>query len=373
MPKTSGTPVMIASGSNSPSGIATDGANVYWSEFVNPGTIRKVSVNGGTVTVLGHNANNIGVAIDPTSTNVYWGEDVLIDAGKIDFAPTAGGPTTSLVTGRNNIWDVATDGASVFWVENSSSGIVGQVAVGGGAPAILANNLAGPVALALDESNVYWIENAGATSAGTLNALPKLPTVQVTVGTNPSGLTFQVDGTNYPGQQTFTWLQGSSHSIGTTGIQGQGTGVQLLWSNWSDGGQQSHMVVPEFNSSYTANFSSQYYLTTSASQGGAISPPSGWYNAGTTALVSATPSNGYYFVGFSGSLTGTAVPQSVLMNAPLSISATFSAVAPGSSRSDLASKRGNRHLDDADTGLGSRELAPHRTTYTWAPHLHHPS
>ena len=285
MPKTGGTPVTIATGTNSPSGITTDGINVYWSEFSSPGAVRKVSVNGGTPTVLGTNVNNIGVAIDPASANVYWGENVFLNAGKIDLAPTSGGTTASLVTGLNNVWDVAADGTSVFWVEDRTGGVVGQVALSGGNPTILASNLAEPVALAVDAVNVYWIErNGGGAATGTLKAVPKIPTVRVTIGTSPPGLAFQADGVTYNTQQTFVWLQGSSHTVATTATQPQGSGVQSVWTGWSDGGQQSHSVTPTFNTAYIASFGTQFFLTTSATQGGTILPPSGWFGSGSISL-----------------------------------------------------------------------------------------
>jgi hypothetical protein len=61
--------------------------------------------------------------------------------------------------------------------------------------------------------------------------------VSVTVQGNPSGVSFTVDGTTYTTGVTFTWVSGSSHPISTTSPQGGGTGVQYLWSNWSDAGR----------------------------------------------------------------------------------------------------------------------------------------
>src|SRR5581483_12313126 len=67
MPKSGGSITTLATGSNMPGGIKTDGVNVYWSEFSSPGAIRHVSVNGGPITVIGNNVNNIGLALDPSS------------------------------------------------------------------------------------------------------------------------------------------------------------------------------------------------------------------------------------------------------------------------------------------------------------------
>ena len=58
--------------------------------------------------------------------------------------------------------------------------------------------------------------------------------VNVTVQTNLAGLSFSVDGTIYTATQTFSWQPGSSHTIATTSPQNGATGVQYLWSKWSD-------------------------------------------------------------------------------------------------------------------------------------------
>src|SRR6476659_7836472 len=96
--------------------------------------------------------------------------------------------------------------------------------------------------------------------------------VQVTVQTNPTGLSFAVDGTPYTAAQTFSWQPGSSHTIATTSPQGGGTGVQYLLTNWSGAGTISHPVAPTTNNMYTANFSTQYYLTMSHGTGGTVTP-----------------------------------------------------------------------------------------------------
>ena len=92
--------------------------------------------------------------------------------------------------------------------------------------------------------------------------------VQVTVQTNLAGLSFAVDGTTYTSAQTFSWTPGSSHTIATTSPQSGGAGVQYVWSGWSDGGAISHSVAPTTNKTYTATFTTQYYLTMSAGTGG---------------------------------------------------------------------------------------------------------
>ena len=160
--------------------------------------------------------------------------------------------------------------------------------------------------------------------------------IQVTVQTSPAGRSFTVDGTTYFGSQTFTWAQGSSHTIGTTSPQDGGAGTQYVWNGWSDGGAIIHTVAPSSDTTYTASFNTQYFLTMSAGAGGTVSPSSGWFNSGQVVSISAAPHSGFAFSGWSGSgagsFTGTSNPASVTMNGPISETASFT----GSPRQNVA-------------------------------------
>jgi hypothetical protein len=151
-------------------------------------------------------------------------------------------------------------------------------------------------------------------------------TVQHVITTAPAGLSLTVDSAPCTAPCTFQWTPGTNHTIATTTPQPGGTGTQYVFASWSDGGAISHSITASSSpATYTANFTTQYYLTTAASPpaGGTISPASGWYNNGTVVSVSATANSGYQFTGFSGALTGTTTPQNLTMNAPKSVTAGF--------------------------------------------------
>jgi len=153
-------------------------------------------------------------------------------------------------------------------------------------------------------------------------------TVAVTVNTNPTGRSFTVDGTSYSSPQTFNWEPGSQHTISTTSPQAGTTGTQYVWANWSDGGAISHTITtPASATAYTANFTTQYQLTMNASAGGTVSPASGFYNAGQSVEITATPNSGAIFTGWtgsgSGSYSGANNPASVTMNEPITQTANF--------------------------------------------------
>jgi hypothetical protein len=156
--------------------------------------------------------------------------------------------------------------------------------------------------------------------------LTNLPAaVHVTIGTSPGGLSFSVDSVTYTSAQTMTWTVGSQHTIATSTPQ-TATGTKYIWQNWSDGGLISHSVTaPGTNTTYTANFQTQYLLTTLANPvaGGTVSG-AGYYVAGATAAVTATAASQYAFSSFTGTTSAPTVnPGSVVMNAPTTVTANF--------------------------------------------------
>src|SRR5581483_5796055 len=127
------------------------------------------------------------------------------------------------------------------------------------------------------------------------------PQVSVTVASSPAGLSLSVDGSSCTSPCAFQWTVGSSHTMAAAAIS-TGPGTQYGFASWSDGGAATHTVTaPSTTTTYTASFTTQYFLTAAASPsaGGSIAPASGWVNAGTVVQVSATANGGYQFTGFS--------------------------------------------------------------------------
>jgi uncharacterized repeat protein (TIGR02543 family) len=156
------------------------------------------------------------------------------------------------------------------------------------------------------------------------------PAALITVTTSPAGRQIVVGSTSYTSPQTFAWSVGSFHSIGVISPQSGGTGTQYVFSLWSDGGAQSHSITtPTSPTTYTANFTTQYTLSTSAnpSAGGTVNPSgSNWYNDGQPVSISAMPNSGYTFIGWSGDISGTTNPASITINGPMTVTANFSQV-----------------------------------------------
>src|SRR5258708_31243881 len=134
----------------------------------------------------------------------------------------------------------------------------------------------------------------------------------VTVTSSPPGLQSVADGFTYTAPQTFNWMFGSTHSIGTSSPQAGTTGTQYALANWSDSGAKTHNItVPAMSITYTASFNTQYLLTTSVTPANSgsvsVSPTcSGacFYNSGTVVSLTATPASNFVFSAWSGGLTG---------------------------------------------------------------------
>jgi hypothetical protein len=147
----------------------------------------------------------------------------------------------------------------------------------------------------------------------------------VTIATEPPGLDITVDGAVFPSPHTFTGQPSNPHTIGTPSPQAPGSGTRHLFAFWSDGGAQTHaIVVPDQDTTYTAFFTTQYLLTTTASPsaGGSVTA-GGWFDPGTPVTIEATASSGYTFAGFTGDLAGTATPQTLVMGGPRTVVAHF--------------------------------------------------
>ncbi len=173
-----------------------------------------------------------------------------------------------------------------------------------------------------DGSSVGGIARLAATVTG------DTATVKI-IATNPSGLTVNVDGTNYTAPVSFTWPNGSLHTLDAVVPASSGT-IEYSFSGWSDGKPQSHTIsAGPAPTVYVANINRQYEFTSTISPAGSgsVIPASGtFFSAGTTVQVTAQANQGYYFNNWgSGSLSGSANPQSLVINAPVTVAANFAA------------------------------------------------
>ncbi|MBN9656610.1 MAG: metallophosphoesterase [Acidobacteria bacterium] len=173
-----------------------------------------------------------------------------------------------------------------------------------------------------------------------------------------------VDGRNYASPGSFPWVEGSQHQIAVPPVVNGAAGVRDVFLQWSDGvAAASRTVTAGALRSYVAAYQRQYLLGATAvpASGGTVTG-GGWYAAGSTAQVTATPANGFLFNGFSGAVSGTANPASIVMNGTAAVTGNFRAGTPR-----LVALPGPRNTSDAaasrltfvlsNNGAGAAEAA----------------
>lgn len=100
------------------------------------------------------------------------------------------------------------------------------------------------------------------------------------------------------------------------------------WGGAANGSSKSVTVTMNADKTVTATFiQNTYTLTTSVNSGmGAITktPSYSTYTHGTPVTVTATPTTGYFFAGWSGDVTGSTNPLTITMNGDKTVRATFS-------------------------------------------------
>ena len=143
--------------------------------------------------------------------------------------------------------------------------------------------------------------------------------------TSPSQITMQY---------TLTASAGDGGSVTGGGTFASGTQVSLTatptsgysFSGWSNGSTANPLSVTlNSNTSITANFQvivNSYTLTVSAGEGGSVSTEGGEYEEGTEVTITATPQEGYGFIGWNGSDSSSST-ISVTLAANTTIEAIF--------------------------------------------------
>ncbi len=150
---------------------------------------------------------------------------------------------------------------------------------------------------------------------------------QATFDTSPDVISLTIDGMTYSAGElpiTFLWLPGSVHDFNAPSWASGGTRTQYLFTSWSDGNASPLRTISQ-GGEYTANYLTQYYLTVESDYGNAQGE--GWYNSGSTAVVSVTSPQGLIirqvFAAWSGDSTATTPTTTILMDKPKAVTANW--------------------------------------------------
>ena len=167
-----------------------------------------------------------------------------------------------------------------------------------------------------------------------------------TVGTNPAGAQYSVDGQNYNQPTSALWPQGSKHALSVQPVQTSSTGAQMTFKAWT--WAQGQFLNPIITitadpaiTSYTATFDLQYQLSIlyypcdsspSSSPGtiyvnnvASVCDSQAYFEASSAVVVQAIPNPGYVFVGWATATNQTIIgfQSTVAMNGPIAIYPRF--------------------------------------------------
>jgi hypothetical protein len=149
---------VLASGEKQPIGIAVDDTNVYWTNFVPNGDVKKCDKNNcAPTTIASGQGVPVGIAVD--SANVYWANSAIPGGSVVtcDKTNCANGPTT--LADARGAWNVAVDANDVYWVtltgQNDSVRRCAKTGCGNN-PTVLASNANGLWGIAVDDTVLYW-------------------------------------------------------------------------------------------------------------------------------------------------------------------------------------------------------------------------
>ena len=146
--------------------------------------------------------------------------------------------------------------------------------------------------------------------------------------------TVTLTGPAYAASGTTVWLAWVYESNPGIRYQSGSPGRYQSSQTWSGGmadpfgsGSQANYLYSIY-ATYTPGAPPQYTLTTNVVGSGTVTldPPGGTYDANTVVTLTAVPDPGWQFDGWSGDLSGSDNPATIIMNANKSVTATFTEV-----------------------------------------------
>jgi hypothetical protein len=178
LPKSGGTPKIVAMNQDRPTSIAVDATAVYWANVGPAGEILALPLGTPMPTPLIN--GEVGLAsISLDATTIYY---TAVGGG----GPTGGSLKTVLKTGAvsqvlasslNAPRELAVDTANVYWTSQVAGAVYRLSLTSVGAPTALVSGLSGTRGIALDTTRVYWANSgSGTAGAGSIMFLGKVGT-----------------------------------------------------------------------------------------------------------------------------------------------------------------------------------------------------
>ncbi|MBL8175987.1 MAG: hypothetical protein JNK48_15020, partial [Bryobacterales bacterium] len=171
--------------------------------------------------------------------------------------------------------------------------------------------------------------------------------VAVRIESNAPGTRITMDGAPVDLPVTLQLVVGRRYRFAAPGQVTETDKIRWAFQIWNVPGSNVVDYTPTAPATLTIRYQRQVYLTVTASPSGAgAAGGEGWYAplaTGYPVVVQATPNTGYRFSGFSGALTGTTNPQTIVVTDPVTVIANF---AP-SAQAQLFATTGGPRIDVA--------------------------
>jgi hypothetical protein len=169
-------PITLSEGELTPSAIALDATQVYWT---NSGTLTmsyqdgalracpKGGGDGGVVTLAPSQNDPLGLGV--ATGSVFWAN---YGAGTLMTCTLPGCAATTMASSQAGPWPVAVNGTSVFWGD-TNGGTIFECAQSACAPTQLSAEQDVPYAIAVGSTGVYWTDyGSSGTAEGTVMRCP---------------------------------------------------------------------------------------------------------------------------------------------------------------------------------------------------------
>jgi hypothetical protein len=295
-------------------------------------------------------ATDGSVTLDPPGGTYTAGTSVTVTA-----APDAGfgfvgwngdlsgaaNPETLVVDSDKTVGASFTSQQYTVSVAPSSGGSVTLDPPGG---SYLAGTLVGVTAVA-DPGNVFTGWSGDLSGTGNPETLLVDADKSVSAGFAPA-VTLTLSAT--AGGSVALDPPGGVYAAGTVVTVTADPDTGFVFTGWSgalSGISNPEIVIADVDKTIGASFAVQRFdVSIAPSTGGSVTlnPPGGTYDAGSVVSVTATPAPGYVFTGWGSDLSGTVNPESLLIDADKSISASF---APSVTLTVAAASGGSVVLD----------------------------
>ncbi|MFH0880422.1 MAG: MBG domain-containing protein, partial [Lentisphaerota bacterium] len=218
------------------------------------------------------------------------------------------------------------------FVESDTAGL--SATASSGLPAGFTTN-SGP-AMIIGGTNLSFMGHgavtivAGQSGNGNYNPAPNVTNGFIVLGLFDVVIRSE-HGAATPGTGTYTYVEGATVTNTVTSLDAQDK-TQFVSAGWAMSGNEPAtgatnqcVIIVTNDATLTWLWTTNYWLNTEAGPHGTVNVGDGWQAFGVTTSITATADQYYHFTNWTGDAGGGANPLDLLMDAPKSVTANFTA------------------------------------------------